>query len=133
MITNKSKTVYLKSTFQREKILEYIISKKEHPSAEMIYDHIVKIISNISRTTVYNNVKALAKANLIKPIKFIGEKQVRYDGETKPHYHFICEKCGKIYDMNISCDKIWNKKNIEGHKIKNAYAYFTGICKKCNK
>jgi Fe2+ or Zn2+ uptake regulation protein len=131
MITNQLKTASLKSTFQREKILEYIISKKEHPTAEMIYDHIVKIISNISRTTVYNNVKALTKANIIKPIKFIGENQVRYDGETKLHYHFICEKCGKIYDIYTDYDKVLNKKNIEGNKIKNVYAYFSGICKNC--
>ena len=119
MITNKLKTASLKSTFQREKILEYITSKREHPTAEMIYDHIVKIIPSISRTTVYNNVKALAKANLVKPIKFIGETQIRYDGVTKNHYHFICEKCGKIFSKteypdhwhcdvedNLKCDYI---------------------------
>lgn len=130
MITNKLKTASLKITFQREKILEYIIFNKEHPTAEMVYKYIVKKIPHISKTTVYNNLKSLAKANLINPIKFIGETEVRYDGVVDNHHHFVCEKCGKIYDLNLSC-KHMNKKEVEGHKVENIYAYFVGTCKKC--
>lgn len=130
MITNKLKTASLKLTFQREKILEYIISQKEHPTAEMIYAHIVKVIPHISKTTVYNNVKSLAKANLIRPIKFIGEIEARYDGVVDDHHHFVCDKCGKIYDLDLSCKHL-NKKDLEGHIVENIYAYFTGTCKNC--
>lgn len=130
MITNRLKKVSLKSTFQREKILEYIISRKEHPTADMIYQYMLTISPCISKTTVYNTVKSLSKTNLIKSIKFLGKDEIRYDGTVDAHHHFLCEKCGKIYDVEIQCQN-FKKEDIDGHKINNVYAYFTGICKKC--
>ncbi|MGE4384513.1 MAG: Fur family transcriptional regulator [Endomicrobiaceae bacterium] len=132
MITNKLKKASLKSTFQREKILEYIISRKEHPTADMIYKYMLTLSPCISKTTVYNTVKSLTKTNIIKSIKFLGKDEIRYDGTVDTHHHFLCEKCGKIYDIEVQCQN-FNKKEINGHKIHNAYAYFTGICKECKK
>lgn len=130
MITNKLNKVSLKSTFQREKILDYIVSGKEHPTADMIYKYMLKISPCISKTTVYNTVKSLSEAKLIKSIKFTGKDEIRYDGIVDAHHHFICEKCGKIYDLGITC-RHFDKKNIDGHDINNVYAYFTGTCKNC--
>ncbi len=130
MITNKLKNVSLKSTFQREKILEYIMSRNEHPTADMIYRYMKTLSPSISRTTIYNTVKSLNKTNLIKAIKFLGKDEIRYESRIDAHHHFLCEKCGKIYDLEIEC-KNFAKKNIDGHKIKNVCAYFSGICKKC--
>ncbi|MFA7074203.1 MAG: transcriptional repressor [Endomicrobiaceae bacterium] len=132
MITNKLKKASLKSTFQREKILEYIISRKEHPTADMIYKYMQTLSPCISKTTVYNTVKSLTKTNIIKSIKFSGKDETRYDGTVDAHHHFVCEKCGKIYDIKLKC-QTFNKKEIDGHKIHNACAYFTGICKECKK
>ncbi|MEA5000638.1 MAG: transcriptional repressor [Endomicrobiaceae bacterium] len=132
MITNKLKKASLKSTFQREKILEYIISRKEHPTADMIYRYMLTLSPCISKTTVYNTVKSLTKTNLIKSVKFLGQDEIRYDGTVDTHHHFVCEKCGKIYDIEVLCQN-FNKKEINGHKINNVYAYFTGICKECKK
>ncbi len=132
MITNKLKKASLKSTFQREKILEYIISRKEHPTADMIYRYMLTLSPCISKTTVYNTVKSLTKTNLIKSVKFLGQDEIRYDGTVDTHHHFVCEKCGKIYDIEVLCQN-FNKKEINEHKINNVYAYFTGICKECKK
>lgn len=132
MITNKLNKASLKQTVQREEILKYILADKIHPTADMIYKNIVKIIPHISRTTVYNNLKALEKANIIKAITITGEDETRYDAVVEPHHHFVCEKCGKIYDIDICCNNFL-KKNIEGHSINSVYAYFKGICKECTK
>ncbi len=132
MITNKLRAVALKSTFQREKILEYIYSRKEHPTVDRIYKHMIKICPSISKTTVYNTVKSLDKAGLIKAVKFCGKDECIYDGNTSVHYHFICNKCGKIFDLNLDCKNIV-KKEIDGHKVEGICAYFSGICKECQK
>ena len=78
MITNKLKTASLKLTFQREKILEYIISQKEHPTAEMIYAHIVKVIPHISKTTVYNTLKLFEEKNIVQSLK-IDDDKLRFE------------------------------------------------------
>lgn len=132
MITNKLRAVALKSTFQREKILEYISSRKEHPTVDRIYKHMIKICPSISKTTVYNTVKSLDKAGLIKAVKFCGKDEYIYDGDTSVHYHFVCNKCGKIFDLNLDCKNII-KKEIDGHKIESICSYFSGICKECKK
>ncbi len=132
MITNKLRTASLKSTFQREKILEYIYSSKEHPNVDKIYKYMLKLAPSISKTTVYNTVKSLDKAGLIKAVKFCGKDEAIYDGNITVHYHFVCNKCGTIFDLDLDCKNII-KKEIDGHKIESVCSYFSGICKECKK
>ena len=130
MITNKLRSADLKSTFQREKILEYLSSRKEHPTVDMIYKYMLSIYPSISKTTVYNTVKSLDKAGLIKAVKFCSKGEVIYDGNPSVHYHFVCKECGKIFDLDLDCKNII-KKEINGHKVEDICAYFSGICKEC--
>ncbi len=132
MITNKLRAASLKSTFQRQRILEYIYAGKNHPNVETIYKHMLKICPTISKTTVYNTVKSLDKAGLIKAVKFSGKGEAIYDGNPSVHYHFVCDKCGKIFDLDLDCKNII-KKEIDGHKVESVCAYFSGVCKECKK
>ena len=132
MITNKLRSVALKATFQREKILEYLSSRKEHPTADMIYKYMLSISPSISKTTVYNTVKSLNKTGLVKAIKFCGKDEVIYDSDISIHHHFVCKKCGKIFDLDICCPNAL-KKTIEGHNIESFFGYFSGTCKECKK
>lgn len=132
MITNKLRAASLKSTFQRQRILEYIYAGKNHPNVEMIYKHMLKICPTISKTTVYNTVKSLDKAGLIKAVKFSSKGEAIYDGNPSVHYHFVCDKCGKIFDLDLDCKNII-KKEIDGHKVESVCAYFSGVCKECKK
>jgi len=83
---------------QRELILSFLRADYSHPTAEDVYNTVVKEDPKISLGTVYRNLKQLADAGEIIKISTSGEKD-RYDGHVEPHYHFRCRKCGYLYDI----------------------------------
>jgi len=120
----------IKPTYQRLKILKYLKAQHSHPMADKIYSELVKEMPTMSRTTVYNTLKAFADKNIITPISITGT-EVRYDFcEGRHHHHFLCEKCHKIMDLQVICPNL-EKSEINGNIIKELHGYFKGICAQC--
>ena len=86
-------------TRQRAAILEVVRAEPRHYTAEEIFDRAKKILSTISRATVYNNLNAMADEHLIRRICL--DNADVYDRSFEPHVHLICEKCGGIKDMRL--------------------------------
>lgn len=97
----KEKNVSL--SHQRLKILEYLVENRIHPTVEQIFSDLQKDMPTLSKTTVYNTLRLLAKSGLVKVIT-IEEKEARFDIDTRDHGHFKCESCGRIYDFPIDID-----------------------------
>ncbi|MFH1453521.1 MAG: transcriptional repressor [Armatimonadota bacterium] len=116
-------------SYQRCIILKNITGRKDHPTADRIYNDILKQIPGISKTTIYNTLNTFAENNIINELTITAD-EARYDPDTLTHHHFLCKKCGKIIDIDIPCPHI-KKKAIEGNKIEEIHGYFKGICKKC--
>jgi Fur family ferric uptake transcriptional regulator/Fur family peroxide stress response transcriptional regulator len=121
-----------RNTQQRKIIYEILKNTDIHPSADWIYGEVKKIIPNISLGTVYRNLKVLKEEGLI--IEITDGKQSRFDARTDNHFHFKCESCGYIYDIesfeisNLQTDEIENK----GFKIKTMDITFNGTCPRCS-
>jgi len=47
---------------------------------------------------VYRTLSFLEEHDLISRVHATGES-ARFDGNHRPHHHFICTKCGKIIDF----------------------------------
>jgi Fe2+ or Zn2+ uptake regulation protein len=124
--TLKSKGI--KPTIQRIKIYKYLTEHKTHYDVETIYNDLVKELPTISKTTIYNTLKEFAEKNLVLEIPL--ETKLCFDVYTQPHSHFICEKCGKVYDLNIEYS-FAKRQKIDGHLVKKFCGIFKGICKKC--
>src|SRR5574344_2073855 len=84
---------------QREVILNCLKENVVHPSAEYIYAKAKEHMPGLSLATVYRNLNSLAGSNIIKKIDGL-EGIAHFDHNTHNHYHFICEKCKKIYDID---------------------------------
>lgn len=117
---------------QREAIKEYLSRTEEHPTADTIYMDIREIYPNISLGTVYRNLKLLVDRGEI--IRIIGmDESDRYDGNTHNHYHFLCNECKRVLDIEMEAiDSIIDKanKNFPG-KVEGHVTYFYGKCKEC--
>jgi len=126
MITNNKKE---RITCQKKVILDYLKSVDIHPSTKEVYSAVKKKLSRISIATVYRILQNLKEKGEIQEINC---EVSHYDGDNSFHTHFVCEKCGKIFDIPEKEDFL-RKKKVKIGKIKNYKIYFYGICKKCQK
>lgn len=114
-------------SFQREVIYNNVMSRKDHPTAEQIYEDVKKEIPNISLGTVYRNLNFLADEGKILKVDL--EKSV-FDSTLEVHNHMLCEKCRRVVDVDVDFDKV-NFFDKIGNIITKADIRFTGICAQC--
>jgi len=121
----------LKHSKQRDSIKEFLMGRKDHPTAAVVYDNVRRSFPNISLGTVYRNLTLLADIGEISRIH-VGDGVDHFDADTSPHYHFICSECGCVRDLDmpgIDLDEIASR-NFDG-QIECHTVYFHGRCKDC--
>lgn len=124
-----------KKSRQRDAIMEFLASRKDHPTADTVYENVRQVIPNISLGTVYRNLSLLTDEGSILRLSFDGDSD-RYDATTAPHMHFKCRICGGVSDMqcqnkleNVIEDAMKDFPGIvEGHNT-----YFFGVCPSCTR
>lgn len=122
---------HIKPSVQRLAIMDYLLTHRTHPSAEEVYANLSKNMPTLSKTTVYNTLKLLSEHGAALMLT-IDEIKVCFDGDITPHTHFLCKKCGKIYDLPMTTPAN-ELTGIEtgGHQITEIHYYYKGICKHC--
>lgn len=121
----------IKPSMQRIAIMEYLLTHRTHPCADEIYSQLSKKMPTLSKTTVYNTLKLFSEHGAALMLT-IDEKNICFDGDTSPHSHFLCRKCGKIYDLPLTApEKEVMKIDADGHLITQLHYYYKGICKTC--
>ena len=131
VMENEEKTIF-RTSRQRNRILELLRSTETHPTADWLYEQLKKEFPNLSLGTVYRNLGFLVDQNLVKKIHF-GSTFDRFEANTTPHYHLICESCGKILDFEMP---VYDKLNEQAKKlttftIRHHKLEFFGICDSC--
>lgn len=86
-------------TRQLEVIWEALKDDASHPTAGQIYDRVRKDIPNISLGTVYRNLQKLADDGKLQVLHI--ERTQHFDPILTEHPHFICESCGRVYDVAL--------------------------------
>jgi len=119
----------IKPSYSRVRIMEYLVSKKNHPTVDKIYSELVKELPTLSKTTVYNTLNLFIAANLARLVT-IEDNETRYDADVSDHGHFKCEECGTIFDFHIHIEGIVNEE-LNSFKINERNVYYKGICPKC--
>jgi len=121
----------IQPSYQRLKILEYIMNHRTHPTVDIIYKNLSKGIPTLSKTTVYNTLKLFVSKGIVQELT-IEEKEVRYDADTTQHAHFKCIECGGVYDVALEYTIVeLGTVTEEGHKVIDCQVYLKGICKDC--
>jgi len=127
----------MKYSRQRAAILSFLQTRKDHPTAELVYSNVKEAFPNISLGTVYRNLNQLAEAGMIAKHSFGTLGIDRFDYDTSPHQHFVCSHCNAVIDLPMAGDcetlsRIDEEASagfdglIQGHRL-----YFCGICREC--
>ena len=120
-------------TFQRQVIYEAVVDSREHPTPELIYEHVRKRIPSISLGTVYKNVKTFLDSGVLKEVS-LHHGSLRLEANMTPHHHVVCSSCRTIYDIDESAVEPvrYSARDVpRGFKIERCRVEFAGLCKAC--
>lgn len=126
----------LKSTRQRDLIVQLFFDMTDHVSVEELYEQAKGKDPNIGFATVYRTMKMLTQSGLAHERNF-GDGRARFENtyEGEHHDHMICMECGEITefdneDLNSIKHEIAQRK---GFKLHHHKMELYGICRKCQK
>lgn len=123
----------IRPSYLRIKILEYFFLHHNHPSVNMIYESLQGAIPSLSKTSVYNTLSLYVQHQIVEALGISANEQ-RYDlYRHKAHAHFLCEHCGKIWDLNLNQMDDAFQEQFVGFVVKSQSLQFTGFCPVCAK
>jgi len=123
----------LRNTKQLEVIWEAIKDDTSHPTADQVYARVRERFPNVSLGTVYRNLQKLVADEKLQ-VLMLGRSQ-HFDPLVTRHQHFICEKCGRVFDVLVDTrDEIKPAKLPHaGFKVTSHQLAFYGACKNCSR
>ena len=124
----------IRPSAQRVAIMQYLLTHATHPTVDEIYTALCPLIPTLSRTTVYNTLRMYSERGAAQMIT-IDDHHVSYDGDIRPHAHFICRQCGKVLDFHDvpQVPSQHPDRLQEGCYIDEVQVYFKGLCGSCLK
>lgn len=125
-----------KLTPQRLAIIELFSADHSHPTAQELFERLQKRFPTMSFATVYNTLDSLAKTGLSGTLRLGGA--ARFDPNTTPHHHAICDACGMVAD--IPAVESPSRKSDEaltqaapGFSVRSIERTYHGLCGRCQK
>lgn len=114
---------------QRELIYHTVLASRAHPTAEMVYAALKPDYPNLSLGTVYRNLHLLAHEGKLRLMPFPVE---RFDGDVRPHPHFVCQRCGQVRDVHGAYDAALDQAVRDlGHQVDRHEIVYYGVCAQC--
>lgn len=126
---------HLKTTQQRELIVEQFFRSKGHISVDDLLARVRQHQHHIGYATVYRTLKLLTDCGLAAPRQF-GDGQTRYevaDENDNPHDHLICLQCNLILEFeNTEIEKQQDEvaARLGGFKVVRHKLELYGLCPK---
>jgi len=121
----------VRCTPQRYTILDYLNRNPKHPTAEEIYKAINRADPRASLATVYKSLHAMASAGLIREVTVEGNA-ARFESNIEKHHHFVCERCGKVEDIDWFDVPALAHRNRLGRRTMHQYeVVIRGLCSSC--
>jgi len=121
-------------TVQRRTILEAVLAREDHPTAEQVFDTVKGKLAGVSRTTVYRVLDRLVGLGVISRICHPGAA-ARFDRKVHQHHHLVCLNCNQILD--IEDEKLNALKlpaiDTAGYEIDEFHIHFRGTCPDCRR
>ena len=127
----------LRITAQRIALVETFASDPTHPTAQDLFERLRPEFPSMSFATVYNTLDALAQAGLSSTLR-LGHAS-RFDPNTTPHHHAVCDLCGGVADIPARAlspepdDDERIHGAAPGFTVKRVEKTYRGTCAACSK
>lgn len=130
----------LKLTPQRIAIVRELADDLSHPTAQSLFERLRPAFPTMSFATVYNTLDALARCGLTGSLHLGGA--VRFDPNTEPHDHAVCDVCGVVIDIHGSHagraveagagESVLARRAGPGFRVVREERIFRGSCSRCS-
>jgi Fe2+ or Zn2+ uptake regulation protein len=126
------RTARTRTTRQLEQVFAALQGDHTHPFAHEIYRRVHKKLPRISLGTVYRNLHSLVAEGKIRTL-LLDEQGARFDPETRPHDHFVCERCGRVVDLFLRRARQVDLSSLakQGYVVTTHDVTVHGICQVC--
>ncbi len=122
----------MRMTPQKHAIYQVLQRENFHPTPDMVFTEVRRQFPMISLGTVYQVLDQFSRIGIVRRI-VSGDNRQRFDGNCHPHAHFVCEKCGRIDDIEDNFVEQFQRRfarKFDFH-IRNHYFEFSGECARC--
>ncbi|MEI7817043.1 MAG: Fur family transcriptional regulator [Desulfuromonadales bacterium] len=124
----------LRSTRQRDIILDIFLSTHKHISVEELYLIVKSSTPDIGQATVYRTLKLFAEAGLAREI-LLNDGQTRYEhvAAGEHHDHLVCTGCNAIIEFEDETIEKLQKDiaALHGFMIRSHKLEIYGLCANC--
>ena len=121
-----------RQTFQKTLTLDAVKAMHCHPTVDQVYAYVSEKYPEISRATIYRNLNQLSEAGEISRVKNPCGAD-RFDHITEKHFHFICQECHQLINVNIpDAERLMDIcKEQTGCEVMEEQIFFRGLCREC--
>ena len=120
----------LRCTPQRYAVMAFLMEGTRHPTAAEIFAAVNRTDPRCSRASTYNNLRDLVQAGLVREVAVEG-RAARFDAKGMPHHHFICDRCGKVEDMEWYDVPKPASGSLGKRILRECELIFRGLCAQC--
>lgn len=122
----------LKVTPQRLAIVDAFADDTTHPTAQDIFERLRAAMPTMSFATVYSTLDTLAAANLCT-VRALAPGPARFDPNTTPHHHAVCDACGAMFDVPTGSSRTTSNRAIGGFEVHRVETIYRGSCAACRR
>jgi len=120
----------LRCTPQRYAVMAFLMQQAGHPTAVEIFEAVNRVDPRSSRATIYNNLRDLVQAGLVREVAVEG-RAARFDVKGLRHHHFICDRCGNVEDLDWYDVPRPATGSLGKRVLRESELIFRGLCSKC--
>jgi uncharacterized protein YqeY/Fe2+ or Zn2+ uptake regulation protein len=120
-------------TPQRIAIARALRRLDRHASAEEVTAAVARDLKNVSVPTVYATLDLLSELGLARRIT-VAPRAVMYDPRTDDHHHAVCDRCGRVDDIDAPLDPELALRSArdQGFEPDRVDLVVTGLCADCH-
>ncbi|MBX5470512.1 MAG: transcriptional repressor [Thermoleophilaceae bacterium] len=119
-------------TSQRLVINRALKALDRHVTAEEVLSAVTERLPGVSLPTIYSTLELFERLGIVRRVSARGGA-VLYDPRREEHSHLICERCGKVEDLDLTpeTEGVLAAARRQGFEPARAELVLHGLCAAC--